>query len=401
MLDRPAEFEVTGTELGDGIRLQLDGCAGVTESAGGSRTRRVFSCTPSGSAGSRTLQVYQSASSTVSIASKSIEHLTPVLKVGEFNFKFNVLKADGALSMWETDRTASTATSPLITRTQLGTGFVDLDVGTLSALAVRADGGVWAWGFNTDGMFADGPRAGSPTPVEIAKGFVSVVVKGLHTTGGERAVGLKNDGSLWAWGSRSSPIPDSLERQSTPHQFGSGFSALVAGNGGASMALKADGSLWWWDDNLSATPFVVKKIPDGDYQSVATYYGATYGIKKNGDLWAWGLNAPSRTEFGNEAPVLLGQGYAKLSAGSYYMMALKSDGTLWGHGRNSEGQLGDGTTDGRRDLGQVATGVRNVWAGNSCTVIEKRNGTLWGTARCSLGVTSDSPPHGFRQLPQF
>ncbi|MBZ2209572.1 RCC1 domain-containing protein [Massilia soli] len=383
------------------MRFQLDGCAAVTEAAGGSKTRRVFSCTPSGSAGSRTLQVFQSATATTSLSSKAVEHLTPVLDIGELNSRVNVVKADGTLWVWENDWTASTAANTVITRTQLGTNYTKLEVSEESVLGIRTDGTLWAWGSNNAGTFADGPRAGSPTPIEIGKDFIEVAAKGSHTSAGGRVVGLKRDGSLWAWGSRSSPVPNSWERQFTPHQFGSGFSALAGGSSGLSMALQANGSIWSWHENISDAPFVVKKIGD-DYQALATAYGATYGLKKNGDLWAWGRNAPNRGEVGTEdVPVLAGQGYASLAAGAYYTMALKTDGTLWAHGSNSEGQFGDGTTGGAPTLTQVATGVRKVWAGDSCTIIEKRNGTLWGTSYCRLGVTSGIPAHGFRQLPQF
>jgi alpha-tubulin suppressor-like RCC1 family protein len=403
VLDRPTDFEVTGTDLNDGMKFQLAGCANVAEAAGGSKTRRVFSCMASGTTGGHTLQLYSSASDSTSLATKTIDYLTPVVKVAETNLSLTVLKADGSVWVWANDWAASTPTNTVITRTELGSNFTDFERGESFGLGIRADGTLWAWGSNGDGAFGAGYAAGSPTPVQIDKDFSKVAAKGAHTTGGGRVVGLKRDGTLWAWGSRSSPIPNSSDRQYVPHQFGSGgFSDLATGSTGASMALQANGSLWSWSENISDTPFVVKKIGD-DYQTVATAYEATFGIKKNGELWAWGRNAPNRAAQAGSAdtPVLLGQGFASLSAGAYYVMALKTDGTLWAHGSNSEGQFGNGSTIGGGPV-QVATGVRKVWAGDSCTVIEKRDGTLWGTSYCALGVTSGGlPPYGFRKLPQF
>jgi hypothetical protein len=398
VLDRPTDFEVSGTDLNDGMSFQLAGCVGVVEAAGGSKTRRVFSCTPSGAAGSHTLQLYSSVSATTSLATKTVDYLTPVVKAGEVNRNLAVLKADGTLWVWTNDWAASTESHVVITRTQLGSNFIDLEVGQFYGLAISADAKLWAWGFNNYGVFANGPSQGSATPVQIGENFSKVAVKGANTNGGERVAGLKRDGTLWAWGSRSSPIPNSVDTQYTPYQFGSGFSDLATGSAGASMALKADGSLWSWIENISDTPFIPKKIGD-DYRTVATAYNATLGIKNNGELWAWGRNAPNRAQAGgDDVPVLLGKDFASVSASAYDIMALKTDGTLWSPPGYPDTQTSSGPTVG--GLVQVASGVRNVWAGNVCTVIEKRDGTLWGTSYCATGLISGLPP-GFRQLPQF
>ncbi|WBS03669.1 hypothetical protein OU994_05015 [Pseudoduganella sp. SL102] len=383
------------------MHFQLPGCLAPIEAAGGSQTRRVFSCTPSGVAGEHALQLYVSASATSSLISTTVNYLTPVAKVGEVNRKLAVLKEDGSLWVWENDWEKSTADNVVTINTRLGSNFTDIEAGTMFGLAISTDGGLWAWGYNTGGVFAEGPQAGSATPVQIGNGYASVAVKGANTIAGERVVGLKRDGSLWAWGARSSPVPESMAMQIVPHQFGSGFSDLATGATGQSMALKPDGSLWSWNENLSPTPFIPKKTGDG-YQAVASAYEATYGIKKNGELWAWGRNAPKRDQAASDdTPVLVGQGYAALSPGSTYVMALQADGTLWGFGSNSEGQFGDGTTRGGGPV-LSATGVRKVWAGDSCTVIEKRDGTLWATPYCTLGtMTGNLPPYGFHRLPQY
>ncbi len=396
ILDRPTDFEVSGTDLNDGLRFQLDGCDGAIEAAGGSKTRRVFTCTPTGTTGSHALQLYASAGASTSLATRAVDYLTPVAKVGEINGKLAVLKTDGTLWMWAKAPAAGTA----ITRTQLAAQVTDIEVGNHYGLAISADGGLWAWGMSNDGAFADSGVTSSATPVQIGRDFIKVAVKGSHTTGGERVAALKRDGTLWAWGSRSSPVPNSVEMQLTPHRFGAGFSDLAYGSAGASGALRGDGSLWSWSENLSATPFVPQQT-GYDFRSVATAYDATFGIKRNGELWAWGRNAPHRAlAGGDDVPLLLGQDYVAVSAGVDYIMALKADGTLWAHGSNSEGQFGNGTTIGGGPV-QVAAGIRNVWAGDSCTIVEKRDGTLWSTWRCSLGAASDIPAYGFRQLPQF
>lgn len=402
VLDRPTDFEVLGTDLNDGMNFKLEGCAGVAEAGGGTKTRRIFSCTPSGTAGSRTLQLYSSASAASSLTSRTIDYLVPVVKAGEFDQSLAVLKADGTLWTWANDRSASTPSNTVITRTRLGSNFTDLEVGDSFGLAISADGKLWAWGSNNDGVFANGPMLGSRTPFQIGEDFRKVAAKGDRTTGGARVVGLKRDGTLWAWGARSSPIPNAADIQYDPHQFGSGFSDLATGRSGGSMALKADGTLWSWNDNISDTPFATKKIGD-DFQTVVTADERTFGIKKNGELWAWGRYAPNRLQAGSpDAPVLLGQGFASLSTGANYVVALQTNGTLWVHGNSFQYLLTNIIPVTDLGLTQVATSIRNVWAvSDNCIIIEKRDGTLWGTSRCYLGAMFAPPPDGFHQLPQF
>jgi len=57
-------------------------------------------------------------------------------------------------------------------------------------------------------------------------------------------------------------------------------------------------------------------------------------------------------------PVIGLSGSTGLSAGLGNGLAVKSDGTAWGWGGNSNGRLGDGTTDNVSTPVQVMTGVR-------------------------------------------
>ncbi len=83
---------------------------------------------------------------------------------------------------------------------------------------------------------------------------------------------------------------------------------------------------------------------------------------------------------GTTPPVTGGAGtWASVSAGYYYTVAIKNDGTLWAWGRNSAGQLGDGTTVNRNVPTRIgnATDWAAVSAGGDTTVALKTNGALW------------------------
>jgi alpha-tubulin suppressor-like RCC1 family protein len=72
-------------------------------------------------------------------------------------------------------------------------------------------------------------------------------------------------------------------------------------------------------------------------------------LKTTGTLWGWGTNTNGRIGDGStttrSAPVQIGSdtNWRKVSAGSHGTHALKTTGTLWGWGNNETGQVGNGT----------------------------------------------------------
>ena len=92
-------------------------------------------------------------------------------------------------------------------------------------------------------------------------------------------------------------------------------------------------------------------VAAGDYHSLA--------VGKDGGLWAWGSNFTGRLGDGTATvykgrdiaednnrtmPVKIMDGAVSVSAGFYHSLAVKTDGSLWAWGNNSNGQVGDGTT---------------------------------------------------------
>lgn len=68
-----------------------------------------------------------------------------------------------------------------------------------------------------------------------------------------------------------------------------------------------------------------------------------------------------------------------IAAGHYHTLALKSDGTVWAWGSNSDGQLGDGTQTNRSVPVQVTglSDVVHIAAGGAHSLAVRRDGTLW------------------------
>ena len=119
-------------------------------------------------------------------------------------------------------------------------------------------------------------------------------------------------------------------------------------------------------------------------------------LKTGGTLWTTGHNSDGRlgdtTTIQRTTPVQVATGVAQISAGAAHGVYVKSDGALWAMGANNYGQLGDGTTVTRPTPVQIATGVRQASAGGYTdgdnyghTVFVKTDDTLWATGRNNHG----------------
>jgi alpha-tubulin suppressor-like RCC1 family protein len=93
--------------------------------------------------------------------------------------------------------------------------------------------------------------------------------------------------------------------------------------------------------------------------------------------------------WGYSSPVQVGAltTWSKVAAGNFHSLAIKTDGTLWSWGRNSEAQLGLGDTSARSSPVQV--GALATWAmvsgGGSFSLAVKTDGTLWAWGENSYG----------------
>jgi len=110
------------------------------------------------------------------------------------------------------------------------------------------------------------------------------------------------------------------------------------------------------------------------------------GILSGAELYAWG--SPNSGALGNNtvsgnivSPVLIGAltDWSEVSVGDYHSLAIKTNGTLWAWGNNSQGRLGDGTSLPRSS--PVQLGALTNWSqaagGGSMTGAVKSDGTLW------------------------
>ncbi|MDR2018958.1 MAG: hypothetical protein LBQ00_08890 [Syntrophobacterales bacterium] len=144
------------------------------------------------------------------------------------------------------------------------------------------------------------------------------------------------------------------------------------------------------DLNLGST---AAQLAAGGYHSLA--------LDKGGMVWAWGKNSFGQLGDGTKTsrrtpvkvPGLSDVTVAHLTAGSYHSLALDSNGTVWAWGKNSSGQLGNGTKTNRTAPAQVkglsGVTVTAIAAGGDHSLAIKEDGTALAWGRNKFGQLGD------------
>ncbi len=137
--------------------------------------------------------------------------------------------------------------------------------------------------------------------------------------------------------------------------------------------------------------------PSPGVSAVAAGTSHTLALKTNGTVWAWGLNSNGQLGDGTTTqravPVQITSltGIASVEAGAAHTLALRSDGTVWSWGLNTNGQLGDGTTTQRTAPLQLSSlaGMTAVAGGASHSLALKSDGTVWSWGLNTNGQLGD------------
>lgn len=135
----------------------------------------------------------------------------------------------------------------------------------------------------------------------------------------------------------------------------------------------------------------------------ANHYG-TFGIKSDGTLWVWGAGAHTFTDHtsaDSNAPIQVGtdSNWSTITSGYFHTLLQKTDGTLWGLGQNSSGELGNDSLyfqDTALQIGTDATWTQISAGKDSHTLAVKSDGSLWSWgnnqhAQLGDGTTTNRP----------
>lgn len=338
-------------------------------------------------------------------------------------YSTSAIKKDGTLWSWGLNGSGELGNNSIISTDSpvqtIGANWSQVSAGRYFVCAIKTDGTIWGWGLGASGQLGNdlliGAYASSPVQtVAYGTNWASVSC-GTSFTGA-----IKTDGTLWMWGQNTfyGQLGDNTtSSKSSPVQtitFATNWSFVACGNY-HTAAIKKDGTLWTWglnsygqlgDNTIIRKSSPVQTISGGtDWSSVACGKDMTAATKTDGTLWGWGRNSNGQigdnTIIHRSSPVqtvALGNNWTFVSLGyNYFTAALKADGTLWCWGSNSGlfstgGWLGDNTTVDRSSPVQTVAGGTN-WSSVSCgyrtVAAPKKDGTLWLWGRNSYGELGD------------
>jgi alpha-tubulin suppressor-like RCC1 family protein len=253
------------------------------------------------------------------------------------------------------------------------TGVSAVSAGGFFSIALKNDGTVWTWGLNDVGQLGNNLLINSLSPVQVkGPGGVGVLDNVLAISAGQNhSLALKSDGTVWAWGlndvgqlgngtTTNSPVPVQV----------AGLTGVAAVSAGEvhSLALLTDGTVRAWGDNFFG------ELGDG----TTTTRKTPVQVKGPG-----GVGVLNNVQ--------------AIAAGGHFSVALRNDGTAWAWGSGVDGQIGDGTINGRLTPVQVH-GLDNVGFLNNVLAISSgqdhtlamKNTTVWAWGNNGFGQIGDN-----------
>ena len=296
------------------------------------------------------------------------------------------IKSDGTLWTWGANDFGQLGINDITNRSSPvqtvsgGTNWKQLAAGSTYCVSIKTDGTLWAWGRNDVGQLGDSTTTSKSSPIQTIAGGTNW--KQVSVSVDERSTyAIKTDGSLWAWGNNTDGklgIQVFLNQNvSSPTVVGSDKTwKLVSAGSSFAAAIKTDGTLWTWggngagqlgDNTTTSKSSPIQTIASGtNWKQVAAGAGAIAAIKSDGTLWVWGNNTDGELGTNNTTSysspiqtIASGTNWKQVSVGLSFTAAVKTDGTLWTWGLNDFGQLGSNSTTSRSSPAQTVAGQSN------------------------------------------
>jgi len=278
--------------------------------------------------------------------------------------------------------------------------------------AIRSDGALFTWGFNTSGQLGYlsqisplGMVAQVYLPTQVgSSSWTAVSVGGAHTAA------IRSDGALFAWGANGlGQLGDgSQTNRSSPVQIGtSSWTAVVCGPS-ATAAIRSDGGLFTWgsgdilglNDNTARSSPV--QVGTSSWTAVSSSFESSCmgAIRSDGGFFIWGSDVPGYVVPAEihlrrrPGPQLGASSWTAVHGGST-IVAIRSDGALFAWGLGTSGQIGNSAILDAFSPIQIGSSSWTAVANGSsyCVAIRQDGGlfTWGGNSNGELGNGNTTP----------
>jgi len=296
--------------------------------------------------------------------------------------------------------------TPLSVNTSTGFYATQVAAGTSHTCALTTSGGVQCWGDNTYGQLGDGTTTDSLVPVNVT-GLTSGV--SWITAGANHTCALTNSGVLKCWGDNQygqlGVDQPTLSASSTPLDVANLSSAPTAATAGANhtCALVDTGDLACWGlndsgqlgDGTTTNQYAPTAVTGLDDLVMAVDAGSQHTCANtSGGVYCWGSNADGQLGVGSSTPASsstplevtgLPAAASAISLGGYHTCAITTEGAGYCWGRNTDGQLGNGSTIGSLapaavtlESADLPLGSIDAGLAHTCAVTASEELLCWG-----------------------
>jgi alpha-tubulin suppressor-like RCC1 family protein len=294
--------------------------------------------------------------------------------------------------------------------------------------AVTREGDPYCWGSNFSGQigngrFGENAFEGRPVLVGSAVRFVSIAA------GEEYTCGVDRSGAGFCWGNNAGsalgsrfPVSACHDHEGTPYSCSIYPARLETpplasiSTGRHACALDTAGQAYCWGPNSrgqvgngpggsDTEPLPVPVQQTTTFAEIQAGDFHTCALDTAGEAYCWGSNADGQLGIGSAddgmhptpGPVAGDFRFRVITAGGGYSCGIAASGDAYCWGRNTDGQLGDGSTTDRPLPTRVLGGLRfsTVRAGisHTCGVAESGVAYCWGLGtdgQLGTGLTASS-----------